>query len=142
MFVGTSRNKSFEKNTPCRHSDRCFTADCPYKHPSEWCACKYGVQCNDFDCTANHPPNRKDICKYGNGCRKYDCSCLHPKPNKSKHVYQNDDHNYDPHTQNSPDRSKTRTNTQHSHFQSDNDDVEQVRYDNFYYVYLHQFKYA
>ncbi|CAF1411727.1 unnamed protein product [Adineta ricciae] len=76
-----SQQRSRSKDIPCRHDDRCFNADCPYRHSSNWNACKYGAQCTSFHCTANHPRTRKDKCRYGGGCRTSSCAFLHPNRN-------------------------------------------------------------
>ncbi len=130
MFADTSRNnlqqdhddrhssqgKAHTRRTPCRHGDSCFTADCPYKHSSEWRACKNGAQCDDFDCSANHPRNRKNKCVHGSACRKPGCSYLHPNTNKSKSSYDNDGRNYTNQAHNSSDL----------YLQSDEDELNEV----------------
>lgn len=77
----SSEQRSRSKDIQCRHGDRCFNADCPYRHSSNWNVCKHGAQCTNFHCTANHPRTRKDKCRHGSECRTSTCAFLHPNRN-------------------------------------------------------------
>ncbi|UJR13608.1 hypothetical protein I4U23_000621 [Adineta vaga] len=121
----SSHGKSRSKQIQCRHGDNCFTADCSYMHSSHWRVCKYGVQCNNFDCTATHPKPRKSKCKHGSKCRTSNCSYLHPNANdkdtnirkhrshSSVHVSDNDS---DEKSQNNT--NKVQTHQRHQHLKS------------------------
>ncbi|CAF2782001.1 unnamed protein product [Rotaria sp. Silwood2] len=132
----SSQPGTHSKRTPCRHGDSCFSADCPYRHSPAWRACKKGVQCKDYACSANHPRNRKAKCKHGSACWTADCSYLHPNTNKSEPSYDDDDDNQSVrrHSDNSSDLSGTHDEkwshqrSSYSHFQSNEDNFVEEPY--------------
>ena len=60
------------------HGIHCYKINCPFDHPDKWNPCKDGAQCDNYECTAKHPPERRAKCKDGNKCHQSNCKRLHP----------------------------------------------------------------
>ncbi|CAF4787695.1 unnamed protein product [Rotaria sp. Silwood1] len=123
----SSQPRTHSKRTACRHGDSCYSVDCPYRHSSEWRACKKGAQCKDYACSASHPRNRKAKCRHGSECWTMDCSYLHPNKNKSKPSSYDDGQSARRCSDNSSDRME-KFDENSSHFQSNEDDFVKDQY--------------
>ncbi|CAF3802984.1 unnamed protein product [Rotaria sordida] len=67
----------------CRNGIDCFTSGCKYRHPSGWNACIHGINCKNYDCQANHPPDRQQRCLDAYKCEDITCPYLHPAENNN-----------------------------------------------------------
>ena len=81
----SSHSSIQSQQAPCRYSSGCYRTNCRFSHPSDRHVCEEDVHCDDYNCTANHPPSRKSKCPMGSACQNIvECNLLHPDTQKTE----------------------------------------------------------
>ena len=82
----TQTGNNSKRHYPCRHGDKCYTADCPYQHSPQWRFYKPSAPSNDYDDSTAQSRTRKNPCRYGNDCRKIRSGCPYEHPDDERPV--------------------------------------------------------